>query len=362
MRKEIIGICFFFLVILTLISLVSYSPLDPSVNHATHPGEVHNVFGFFGAHIAGILIGLFGLGAFVIPVLLLIFSVQFFSQQPNKVMILTLVGGLLLIVSTGSLSSLIALPKHEITVLGTAFSSGGFIGIPLGTFLVRYTNMIGSTIILIVILLIGLILAGFSMMNFVNGIQRTFLFAGDRIMTFYIKYKEKRKKSARFARIKKEQKTKPKTEIKIQNLPPRKIKPAPVPKQEVFDFMRKDSNFQLPSVSLLEDPEPHIITVDDENLKMKSRLLEKKLEDFGVKGEVAAISPGPVITTFEYRPAPGVKINKVVNLTDDLALALRAMSIRIVAPHSRQGCHRDRNSQYGKGNGPVERNHRHAHI
>ena len=65
---------------------------------------------------------------------------------------------------------------------------------------------------------------------------------------------------------------------------------------------------------------------------MQSKLLEKKLEDFGVNGEVVAVTPGPVITTFEYAPAPGVKINKIVNLSDDLALALRAISIRIVAP------------------------------
>ena len=65
---------------------------------------------------------------------------------------------------------------------------------------------------------------------------------------------------------------------------------------------------------------------------MQSRLLEKKLEDFGVRGKVVTVTPGPVITTFEYEPAPGVKINKIVNLTDDLALALRAISIRIEAP------------------------------
>ncbi len=65
---------------------------------------------------------------------------------------------------------------------------------------------------------------------------------------------------------------------------------------------------------------------------MQSKLLEKKLMDFGVSGKVTAVTPGPVITTFEYEPAPGVKINKIVNLTDDLALALRAISIRIVAP------------------------------
>jgi len=65
---------------------------------------------------------------------------------------------------------------------------------------------------------------------------------------------------------------------------------------------------------------------------MQSKLLEKKLDDFGVKGKVVTVSPGPVITTFEYEPAPGVKINKIVTLADDLALALRAISIRIVAP------------------------------
>jgi S-DNA-T family DNA segregation ATPase FtsK/SpoIIIE len=65
---------------------------------------------------------------------------------------------------------------------------------------------------------------------------------------------------------------------------------------------------------------------------MQSQLLEKKLEDFGVHGKVVAVSPGPVITTYEYEPAAGVKINKIVNLSDDLSLALRATSIRIVAP------------------------------
>ncbi|GAF77881.1 unnamed protein product, partial [marine sediment metagenome] len=65
---------------------------------------------------------------------------------------------------------------------------------------------------------------------------------------------------------------------------------------------------------------------------MQSKLLEKKLDDFGVQGKVVAVLPGPVITTFEYEPAPGVKINRIVNLADDLALALRAISIRIVAP------------------------------
>jgi len=65
---------------------------------------------------------------------------------------------------------------------------------------------------------------------------------------------------------------------------------------------------------------------------MNSRILEKKLLDFGVSGRVVRVHPGPVITMYEYEPAAGVKVNRIVNLTDDLAMALRAMSIRIIAP------------------------------
>ena len=121
----------------------------------------------------------------------------------------------------------------------------------------------------------------------------------------------------------------PKIEIKTPK--PRPIKETPAPRQEVFDFMHAGKGFQLPSINLLDDFEETLSSADDENLKMQSKLLEKKLEDFNVQGKVVAISPGPIITTFEYEPAPGIKINKIVNLADDLSLALRAISIRIVA-------------------------------
>ena len=75
-----------------------------------------------------------------------------------------------------------------------------------------------------------------------------------------------------------------------------------------------------------------ITQIDTDELQNKARILKKKLEDFNVKGEVVEILPGPVITTFEYRPAPGIKLSKIVGLSDDLALALAAISIRIVAP------------------------------
>ena len=106
------------------------------------------------------------------------------------------------------------------------------------------------------------------------------------------------------------------------------------PEQEAFQFKDEGPSgpFQLPDVALFESPPEGVRNFDRESLLMNSRILEKKLSDFGVKGKVVRVHPGPVITMYEYEPAPGVKVNKIVGLTDDLAMALRAISIRIIAP------------------------------
>ena len=98
------------------------------------------------------------------------------------------------------------------------------------------------------------------------------------------------------------------------------------------ESLLEGADFILPPLSLLNDKEREAEGPNLASLKMKAEILEVKLKDFGVKGEIVDILPGPVITTFEYRPAPGVKISKIVNLTDDIALALSALSIRINAP------------------------------
>ncbi|MBW2561585.1 MAG: DNA translocase FtsK, partial [Deltaproteobacteria bacterium] len=97
--------------------------------------------------------------------------------------------------------------------------------------------------------------------------------------------------------------------------------------QTSFGFLQPEGTFRLPAVTLLDK-----VAVKRESLIMNSRILEKKLADFGVEGTVTQVKPGPVVTMYELEPAAGVKINKVTNLSDDLALALKAQSIRIVAP------------------------------
>ena len=330
MRKEIIGILLFFLVIFTLISILSYSPDDPSIHNAKATGNIHNLFGVVGAQLSGLLIGLFGLGAFWIPILLLLASIHFFGNHPTQASLFTLIGGITLVVTTGSL---LAVQKDHYLLFGNQFSAGGMVGIPFKSFLIKYTNHAGGIIILVLLWLIGFILAtGFSLIAFGKRFWHWMNAAFDRFTTSYLKLKERRQKSKKRAKVDKEKIKKRSKAIKIKQAPPKPIKAVPVPKQEVFDFMRTGKGFQLPPASFLTDPDKRALEFDDKNLRMQSQLLEKKLEDFGVKGKVVAVSPGPVITTFEYEPAAGVKINKIVTLSDDLALALRATSIRIVAP------------------------------
>ena len=90
--------------------------------------------------------------------------------------------------------------------------------------------------------------------------------------------------------------------------------------------------YALPTLALLDPPVRLAVKVDEDALHASSQILENKLGDFGVSGSVVAVRPGPVITTYEFEPAPGVKVNRVVSLADDLQMALRAVSVRILAP------------------------------
>jgi len=104
--------------------------------------------------------------------------------------------------------------------------------------------------------------------------------------------------------------------------------------QEAFHFDEHAARgpFQLPDLGLFQEPPASGRSYDRDSLIMNSRILEKKLKDFGVGGQVTTVHPGPVITMYEFEPASGIKMNRIVSLADDLALALRALSVRIIAP------------------------------
>ena len=103
--------------------------------------------------------------------------------------------------------------------------------------------------------------------------------------------------------------------------------------QETFDFGTGGAqSFQLPPVGLLQPPPISELRATREALQDNAEILRRKLQDFEVEGRIVQVSPGPVITSYEFEPAPGIKVSQVVNLADDLALSLKAASVRIVGP------------------------------
>ena len=330
MRKEILGVVLIFILIFTATSLLSYDPSDPCVNRVQTSGEVRNLFGPAGAHVAGFLVAVFGLGAFWIPIVLLIIISYVFKAYSRGAILITLVGGLLLMVATGGLLSM---HHTHYLLFGKRFSSGGILGIPLAKVVVRYVNSAGGFVFLLTIWTIAFIMTTrLSLMTFFGWLSTLCRNICARAKAGWIIWKERRHKAKRRAKTGRKLSQKKDVPVEIVKRPHKKFKEVPIERQEVFEFMTDDHGFRVPSLNLLDDGGSDIKATDRESIQMQSRLLEKKLSDFDVSGKVVAVSPGPVVTMYEYEPAPGVKINKIVNLTDDLALALRAASIRIVAP------------------------------
>ena len=134
------------------------------------------------------------------------------------------------------------------------------------------------------------------------------------------------------ARVEREEDKLPEVKFEIADEMP-EPEPEPVPSKKKKKIVRKrSSTYLLPDLKLLEDPPPGDGIIDRETLFKGAQVLEQSLSNFGVQGKVVQVNPGPVITTYEVAPPPGVKVSKIVGLADDLALVMKAQSIRIQAP------------------------------
>jgi S-DNA-T family DNA segregation ATPase FtsK/SpoIIIE len=120
-------------------------------------------------------------------------------------------------------------------------------------------------------------------------------------------------------------------EIRIVE-PPKRVKPPPIPKDSE-PVLVKPEDFKLPSLDLLDPPATTPLrTQGKESLQANAKILEEALRDYGIEAKVTEVEMGPVITRYEVEPAPGVKVQKITTLSDDLALVLKSPSVRIVAP------------------------------
>ena len=224
-----------------------------------------------------------------------------------------------------SFAGLMAAIVKTVTVYGEKLKVGGLIGAAAVQILLNYFNIAGTYILLILSLIVSLIfMIEFSIVTVTGQLSQNF-----RTIFQTMKTRITALTSLAISKIKAERK--PTLVIEDNVTIPKKAK-IKKPEQTHFEFTKADGKFQLPPFTLLEESQHKDTRIKRDHLITNSRILEKKLADFGVDGRVVEVTPGPVITMYELEPAPGVKINKITNLSDDLALALMAPSIRIIAP------------------------------
>lgn len=311
-KEKVIGVISVMGCIYLLISLVSHNIKDPVLFFRTiEPFEHYrNLGGVIGANISGWMIIFFGFSAFFIPVFIIIYGIKrLLGKEGHKIYLL---GAILFIISSAMLFSLIS-EVFFITVESYPDGIGGLIGKGI-TYIANELAYIPGACI-------------FSLSLFLTAI---ILLSPVSVKALALKRKKKKK-------ISKERKKVEDTienEISEQDIiirEPEQLSvsrgmPKPLPELETT---RKIGSYELPSMELLKLPDASSSRPPREDLLYDSSLIEKKLEDFGVEGKITQVHPGPIVTMYEFEPAPGVKINRIVSLSDDLALALKAQSVRV---------------------------------
>jgi len=352
---------FCFLLILfslyTLISLVSYNAKDPSWASATAPGQkIQNYGGKVGASLAEALLQFFGLVAFLLPFVLGYLGIKALLPHGHKRFLTKLSAGLFLLFL---LSALFTLLFQRFSWRGADLQSGGLLGDVISSFLVRYFSAAGSLVLLLALFLLFIVFSTqFSLGRLMNFFARFLSFAFKEVrirVTHYQKSKAKEKmrkkviekytqiaaapqqkgKAAAMpgdrAGERGEEKKEEKKDLKKGAKPePILIHPPPVrpPDKLLFPELEQRGDYNFPPLTLL-DPGAPSEQIDKNELYEKKMRIEEKLKEFRVEGEVKEYHPGPVITTYEFYPNPGIKVSQVASLSEDLSLALGAESVRI---------------------------------
>ncbi|HEY4367402.1 MAG TPA: DNA translocase FtsK 4TM domain-containing protein [Steroidobacteraceae bacterium] len=325
------------LALIVLAALLSYHNSDPSFATTGEPGPVANVIGPFGAHLSGLLVLLFGAPSFLFPIMIAFAGWLLYQDRTKKTdapsratLAFRGAGFFITLLTSCGLASL------HFTADSYPSSAGGALGSFVGHGLQSGLSFLGATLLLLALWLAGVSLfIGVSWIAIMDRTGRAtlklFEWSLGRITDAREIKAGRTVKEARSEVIREEQR-------RVASRPPPKIEPV-VPKVEKSERHEKErqvamferpASKELPPLSLLDDPPQQQSGYSAEALEAMSRLVELKLRDFGVEAEVVEVHPGPVITRFELRPAPGVKVSQISNLAKDVARALSVISVRIV--------------------------------
>jgi len=369
--NELLGFILCVSALLLFLALASYSPLDPSLNSAsvlTGSRVARNWIGIVGAFGSDLLLQFFGIGAFLLPMFALGLGIRWFRSLKVVSPIAKLLGGIWLLTFVPALLDLL---PGRLRWLG-AVPLEGLLGRVFGDALIHYFNLAGAWIVSITMLAAALYFCtafSFSQAQVWAATRFSFVIA---LRDRHREWQEARLRKKMQKELEKRRAAKP--AIQAQMVPARAAAPAPAPEPrrtgierfaedhdtkpsegarptqdlratpaeaeiEVAD--RADSStkpkttmprlaggYKLPPSSLLHRQDEQQ-TIDADELKLLAQVLTAKYAEFDVHGQVTQINPGPVVTTFEFKPEAGIKYSRLTNLTDDLCLAMKAESILI---------------------------------
>ncbi|HXJ87179.1 MAG TPA: DNA translocase FtsK [Candidatus Binatia bacterium] len=380
--NELIGFLMCVSALLLLLALVSYSPLDPSWNSASALNGSHaarNWIGIVGAYTADAVLQFFGVGAFLLVVFPAALGTRWFRSMKVQSPLAKSLGGIWLMMFVPAMLALLPGKLRWSNVIPIE----GLLGRVVGDFLIHYLNLTGAYIVCATVLATALYLStAFSFSAIQVWAPTRFAF----VTALWNRYKDWRQERARRRQQKElEQRRISKPLVKTQLIQTRPAAPAPLstsePRRTGIERMqaeeesaknttksatggilseslppsqagepvsdpevteRADSGhkakttmpriaaggYKLPSSSLLQRPDEQQ-AVDPDELKLLAQVLTEKYSEFDVHGQVTQINPGPVVTTFEFKPEAGIKYSRITNLVDDLCLALKAESILI---------------------------------
>ncbi|MFA5145478.1 MAG: DNA translocase FtsK [Candidatus Omnitrophota bacterium] len=339
--NEVRGVILVAIGLMVLASLVRFERLDLAF-YTSHPNiPPKNLLGFFGAYLGGIIVFLFGrLSSFLAPLLILVLGVRFFRQEAPYLSIPRILGMLIFLLSLSSLIGMFNIKNESIR-----FYYAGFLGAGISNFIISYFNRLGGFIIFTTFMILSLALVTEIL------ISSLFINATGRVKSLLVPVFTFKKKEKDLAVCPPPLKTrsllpslKPKaaaTEVPLAK-PKIQIAPSVIKQNDTSNAKKggdrpklqelKIGDYHLPGLDLLDSPPPFEARQIKEDLEANARILEETLEDFGISVKVTDIERGPVITRYELEPAPGVKLNRIVALSDDIALSMKAQSVRIIAP------------------------------
>ncbi|MDK2955264.1 MAG: segregation ATPase FtsK/SpoIIIE, family [Desulfovibrionales bacterium] len=344
---EVFGLTLLFLAVFLTVSLATFSPHDPSVNQAVSAGrKIHNLVGVAGAYASGLLVDVMGGAAWCVSAWLFYLAATRFVLRWRIKWWRWL----------GLVPAVVCAMVWLAMAGGTDILSGGLGGDVIYRTSRQFLRPAGTVLLWSFVTLLSIYVSlGVSLGS-----------VGKRILSilkdFWLKFLSRWERRSALARERKaaaearkrEQPDRKETRRKKEkaavgslslDAPPATStppSPASEPEPESVPVRQKPAaktkpkqgkgELSAPDIDFLTSPPANLALEDPKNVQERAERLSGCLSDFNIQGEIVSSMPGPVVTMFEFRPAPGVKVSRIAGLADDIALALKALAVRIEAP------------------------------